>query len=265
MLIVDQVSVSLTNTTILERIEFQAQPGEITAVIGPNGSGKSTLMRAMSGDIPYEGKIILNGHNIESLRPWELASMRAVLPQKSILAFSFTVSEVVHIGLQNGISAETGNIIYDSLNYVGLSGFANREYSELSGGEQQRVQLARVLAQVWEPYENGQPRWIFLDEPVSSLDIAHQIEVMNIAKNYAQSGGGVIAIMHDLNLTSMYADNIAVFYQGKKLCQGLPQEVMTDKWLSQAYECSLRVNTNPPPSAIYVLPHLADAKPKSRK
>ena len=257
MLFVDQVSVSLANTTILDRIVFQAQPGEITAVIGPNGSGKSTLLRAISGDIPYEGKILLNGHSIDTLQPWELASMRAVLPQKSSLAFSFTVSEVVHIGLRNGIGAEFNTIISDALSCVGLLGFAERQYLELSGGEQQRVQLARVLAQVWVPYEAGQNRWIFLDEPVSSLDIAHQIEVMNIAKNYAQSGGGVIAIMHDLNLTSMYANNIAVLHKGKKLCQGMPQDVMTDEWLSLAYECDLRVNTSPPPPATYILPHLA--------
>ena len=179
-----------------------------------------------------------------------------------VLAFSFTVSEVVHIGLRNGISAESNNIIYDALSHVGLIDFAQRQYSELSGGEQQRVQLARVLAQVWKPHEGGQPRWIFLDEPVSSLDVAHQIEVMNIAKDYADSGGGVIAIMHDLNLTSMYADNIAIFYKGKKLCQGVPKEVMTDEWLSLAYECNLRVNTTPNPPARYILPHLAVARSK---
>ena len=140
---------------------------------------------------------------------------------------------------------------------------AQRQYSQLSGGEQQRVQLARVLAQVWKPHKAGKPRWIFLDEPVSSLDIAHQIEVMNIAKNYANSGGGIIAIMHDLNLTSMYADNIAILYQGKKLCQGKPQDVMTDEWLSRAYECDLRVNTSPHPPSMYILPHLAVSRSKS--
>lgn len=257
MLFVDQVSVSLANTTILDRVVFQALPGGITAVIGPNGSGKSTLLRAMSGDIPYEGKILLNGLNIDTLQPWELASIRAVLPQKSTLAFSFTVSEVVHIGLRNGIGAESNEIIYEALSCVGLLGFAQRQYSELSGGEQQRVQLARVIAQVWKPHEAGQTRWIFLDEPVSSLDIAHQIEVMNIAKNFAHSGGGVIVIMHDLNLTSMYADNIAVLHKGRKLCQGMPQDVMTDEWLSLAYQCDLRVNTSPQPPATYILPHLA--------
>ena len=263
MLFVDQISVSLANTTILDRVEFRALPGEITAVIGPNGSGKSTLMRAMSGDIPYEGNIELNGHNIDTLQPWELATIRAVLPQKSVLAFSFTVSEVVNIGLCNGIGAESNKIIFDALSCVGLLGFSQRQYSELSGGEQQRVQLARVLAQVWKPQESVKPRWIFLDEPVSSLDIAHQIEVMNIAKDYAHSGGGVIAIMHDLNLTSMYADNIAILYQGKKLCQGKPQDVMTDEWLSRAYECDLRVNTSPHLPSMYVLPHLAVSRSKS--
>jgi len=264
MLFVDQVSVSLANTTILDRLEFLALPGEITAVIGPNGSGKSTLMRAISGDIQYKGKILLNGYDIDTLQRCELAYMRAVLPQKSVLAFSFNVSEVVHIGLRNSVGAEANKTINEALRCVGLLGFAQRQYSELSGGEQQRVQLARVLAQVWIPYENGQPRWIFLDEPVSSLDVAYQIEVMNIAKNYARSGGGVIAVMHDLNLTSMYADNIAVLFCGKKLCQGVPGDVMTDEWLSRAYECNLRVNITPQAPATYILPHVAVAKPKSK-
>jgi iron complex transport system ATP-binding protein len=260
MLWVDQVSVSLANNKILDRIDLQALPGEVTVIIGPNGSGKSTLMRAMSGDIPYEGKILLNGHDIKTLKPWDLASKRAVLPQKSILAFPFTVEEVVHIGLRNGIGAQTTTIIYDALSSVGLSAYAQRQYAELSGGEQQRVQLARVLAQVWTPYEMGQARWIFLDEPVSSLDIAHQIDVINIAKEYARSGGGVIAIMHDLNLTSMVANKMAILHRGKTLCQGVPKDVMTDNWLSHAYECDLRVNTSPKPPATYILPHLAAAR-----
>ncbi|MDG1936891.1 MAG: heme ABC transporter ATP-binding protein [Paracoccaceae bacterium] len=262
MLCVNQVSVSIKNTKILKQIEFIALPGEVTAIIGANGSGKSTLMRAMSGDIPYDGKISLNGRDIGSIKPYELASKRAVMPQKSNVAFPFTVAEVVHIGLRNGVGAETTRTIYDALRCVGLATFARRKYSDLSGGEQQRVQLARVLAQVWTPHHAGQARWIFLDEPVSSLDIAHQIDVMNIVKDYACSGGGIVAIMHDLNITSMFADKVAILHRGKRLCQGVPKDVMTDDWLSDAYDCDLRVNKSPKPPSTYILPHLANTRKK---
>ena len=260
MLRVDKVSVSLTNKKILHQIDLTALPGKVTVIIGPNGSGKSTLIRAISGEIPYHGKISLNGHDIRTIKPHDLASKRAVLPQKSILAFPFTVAEVVHIGLRNGEGAETTRTIQDALCCVGLSTFARRQYSELSGGEQQRVQLARVLAQVWTPCNDGQARWIFLDEPISSLDIAHQIDVMNIVKKYARSGGGVVVIMHDLNLTSMYADKVALLHRGKSLCAGAPKDVITDGWLSDAYACDLKVNKSPKPPATYILPHMANTR-----
>ncbi|MEL6532424.1 MAG: iron ABC transporter, partial [Pseudomonadota bacterium] len=121
----------------------------------------------------------------------------------------------------------------------------------------QRVQLARVLCQVWEPTFDGRPRWLFLDEPVSSLDIAHQLDVMAIAQDFARGGGGVVAVMHDLNLTAMFADKIAVMHQGRLVADGTPQEVMTDATLSRVYGCDLSVNQSPGPEATYILPHTA--------
>ena len=125
---------------------------------------------------------------------------------------------------------------------------------ELSGGEQQRVQLARVLAQVWSPVINGSAKWIFLDEPVSSLDISFQLEVMNLMQNYANKGGGVFTIMHDLNLTAMYADYVGVLHNGKLLCFGTPSEVINDKILSEAYSCRIKVNITPQNDKIFILP-----------
>ena len=146
------------------------------------------------------------------MKPWQAASMRAVLPQATALSFPFTVREIVRLGLIGGRSGalpgEDERLPDRALARVDLDGFAGRFYQELSGGEQQRVQLARVLCQVWAPVLDGRPRYLFLDEPVSSLDIKHQLMIMNIARDFAKRGGGVVAILHDLNLTAMYADRV---------------------------------------------------------
>ncbi|MEM9271250.1 MAG: ATP-binding cassette domain-containing protein, partial [Pseudomonadota bacterium] len=148
-LTVRDLSVTIGQRTILSNISFSAEPGAITAIVGPNGSGKSTLLKAICGEVPYQGQISLNGQSTASLKPWQLAAMRAVLPQASSLAFPFTVREVVQIGLQAGVMQGERATVAKALAKFGLSGFEDRFYQELSGGEQQRVQMARVLAQVW--------------------------------------------------------------------------------------------------------------------
>lgn len=257
MLRANDITVTLGKATVLDRLQFRAATGALTAIVGPNGSGKTTLLRALTGDVPYGGQITLNGADIAALKPWELAEMRAVLPQASALAFPFSVLEVVQIGLHRGTAGAAEAVPMQALARVGLADYAQRLYQELSGGEQQRVQLARVLAQVWEPCPYGAPRWLFLDEPVSALDIAHQLQVMQIAKGFAEAGGGVVAVMHDLNLTAMFADQITVLSKGRVAAIGTPQEVMTDDVLSNAYGCALRVSHAPPPGMPYLLPHAA--------
>jgi iron complex transport system ATP-binding protein len=140
---------------------------------------------------------------------------------------------------------------------VGLSGYDNRHFQDLSGGEQQRAHLARVLCQVWEPVVDGQPRWLLLDEPVASLDIGHQLVVMQCLQDYARKGGGVIAVMHDLNLTAMIADQIAMVSDGRIIADGSPEQVLTDVVLSNAYGCALRTNHVPQNCVGFILPQAA--------
>lgn len=245
---------------VLDGLNFLARPGEVTAIVGPNGSGKSTLLKTISGDIPHQGTVRINGCETRMMKPWELAACRGVLPQASELAFPFTALEVVQIGLQAGIDARRSELPLQALARVGLSGYAERLFQDLSGGEQQRVQLARVLAQVWDPVDaQGAPRWMFLDEPVSSLDIAHQLQIMQTARDYADAGGGIVAVMHDLNLTALYADRVMVMAAGRCLAADTPQAVMTDAILARAYGCNLAVNKVPQGSVPFVLPHAADA------
>lgn len=243
--------------TILDGIDLTAHPGEVTAIVGPNGSGKTTLLRVLTGEDRAQGTVTLNGIPVTPSNAPRLAAMRGVLPQASRIAFPFKVAEVVRIGLHSGPHGRDSAIADRALAAVDLSGFADRFYQELSGGEQQRVQLARVLAQVWQPSYHAGPCWLFLDEPVASLDIGHQLGIMQLARDYAQRGGGVVTVMHDLNLTAMFADRIAVMKSGRITAHGTPDQVLTDAVLSDAYACRLRTSTPPPAPMRYVLPQSA--------
>lgn len=239
------VSVSLGRSEILSAIGMTACPGEVTAIVGPNGSGKTTLMRTLSGDLPYRGRITLNGLPLSSMKPWQMAALRAVLPQSTTLAFPFTVHEIVRLGLVAGRSGALPDAVADlperALARVDLENFGGRLYQELSGGEQQRVQLARVLCQVWSPVVDGQPRYLFLDEPVSSLDVKHQVLIMDVARTYARRGGGVIAVLHDLNLAAMFADRIVMMHKGRIAASGTAAEVLTEETLGSIFDCRLTV------------------------
>ncbi|EPX85716.1 heme ABC transporter ATP-binding protein [Salipiger mucosus] len=237
-------------------VNLRARAGEVTAIVGPNGSGKSTLLGAITGTLPHAGRVILNGRDVAGQKPWELAAQRAVLPQATRLAFPFEVLEVVRLGQQAGTAGGRANVPMQALARVGMAHYAERIFQDLSGGEAQRVMLARVLAQVWSPVEAGVPRWLLLDEPVASLDIAHQLQVMEIARDFARAGGGVVTVMHDLNLTALFADRVLVLSGGRPLAFGTPQEVLTDDTLSRAYGCTLKVSRPPERADMpYVLPH----------
>lgn len=261
MITARDVCVAIGTKQILHGVDFTARTGEVTAIVGPNGSGKTTFLKTLSGDLQAEGSIQINGRNISEMKPWQLAGVRAVLPQATSLSFPFTVREIVKLGVTGGRSgaqaAESELLPERALARVDLEGFAGRFYQELSGGEQQRVQLARVLCQVWAPLLDGEPRWLFLDEPVSSLDIKHQLVIMKIARDFAARGGGVVAILHDLNLTSMFADTVTVISRGRVAAAGKPATVFTDGLINAVFECQLKVGVLPAGDIPFVLPQSA--------
>lgn len=250
------LTVSLARRAVLHGVSLTAAPGTLTAIVGPNGSGKTTLLRALTGDLAYGGTASLNGVDIAGAGAARLAQLRGVLAQSTQLSFPFTVLEVVRLGLTNGGGDARAMA---ALAEVGLQGHAGRVVQELSGGEQARVHLARVLAQVWEPVTDSGPRWLFLDEPVAALDIGQQLTVMRLARRYADRGGAVVAVMHDLNLSSMFADRVALLHAGRLLAHGTPAEVLTDAHLARAYGCALRVNTVPQTPGPWLVPQAVGA------
>jgi iron complex transport system ATP-binding protein len=255
------LSVTLGRKRILSGIGLHARPGSMTAITGPNGSGKTTLMKALSGDLPYSGSATINGAEVSTLKPWRMAAMRAVLPQSTTLAFPFSVREIVALGLTSGrtgaLPGAERNLPERALARVDLAGFGGRLYQELSGGEQQRVQLARVLCQVWSPMLEGQARYLFLDEPVSSLDIKHQLVIMRIARDFAECGGGVVAVLHDLNLAAMFADHVLMLHGGRIAAAGTAAEVLNDDLIQTVFDCCLRVDAIPEAGVRFILPQSA--------
>ncbi len=262
MLNATNIHVEMGKTPILNGVNFNAAVGQVTAIVGPNGSGKTTLLKAMTRELSYEGQVSIDGQDVASIPAQVLAARRAVLSQSAGLAFPFTVLEVVRLGLLAGLDAADETLPNRALDYVGLSGFEGRFYHALSGGEQQRCQLARVLVQVWEPVRDGTASWLFLDEPVSALDIGHQLDVMTIARKFADAGGSVVVVMHDLNLTAMFADSVLLMKDGKALVQGDPATVLNADHLSYAYNCNVRVNIAPQATdkIPFVLPQMASQK-----
>ncbi|GGE14235.1 iron complex transport system ATP-binding protein [Gemmobacter megaterium] len=256
MLAARDLTAELARRPVLHGITLDCAPGTLTAIVGPNGSGKTTLLRALTGDLRYGGSARLNGVEIARAGAATLAHLRGVLAQATSLSFPFTVLEVVRLGLTNGGGDARAMA---ALAEVGLHGHAGRVVQELSGGEQARVHLARVLSQVWEPVTPQGPRWLFLDEPVAALDIGQQLTVMRLARRYADQGGGVVAVMHDLNLSSMFADRVALMQDGRLLAHGTPAQVLTDIHLSRAYGCALRVNTVPQVGGPWLVPQSVGA------
>lgn len=233
------LSVTRGPLAVLRDLTLTLHPGEVTVLIGPNGSGKSTLLAAISGALAYRGSVRLNGDEVRSARPELLAARRALMSQQAEVAFPFPVAEIVALGARRALPASR---IEALLAEVGLAGFAGRNAMALSGGEAQRMHLARALAQT-EAAEA--PFWLMLDEPVSSLDLAHQLAVMDRAAAFARKGGGVLMVLHDLNLAIRGADRLIVLHHGRIHADGRPSRVLNDALIEKVYGCKVPVSRVP--------------------
>lgn len=221
---------------ILRDVSLKAVSGHLLALIGPNGAGKSSLLRLLAGLIPADaGSVSLDGKPLHAWHPRDLARRRAMLSQRVDLDFGFTVDEVVALGrAPHGVDRTRDARIVDAAMHAAHAWeLRGRRYTVLSGGERQRVQLARVLAQVWEGGAAG--AWLLLDEPEAGLDIAHQHFILRRARAFAAQGFGVIAVLHDLDLAARYADQVALIADGALLRHGTPSEALDPLLLSPVY------------------------------
>ena len=240
----DGITYAVQDKTLVNNVGVELHAGQILAVVGPNGAGKSTLCGILAGDLPpLKGEVEVYGHSVRATRADMLARLRSVLPQHTYLRFPFTVREVAMMGRHPHISrwrspSETDfAVAEEAMRSAQVLHLADRTYPTLSGGEQRRVSLARVLAQ--------ETPVILLDEPTSALDISHQQLVMLLCRRLADEGRAILAILHDLNLAGAYADRVMVMSEGEQVADGTPQEVLRPELLSKVFDQPVMVIPHP--------------------
>jgi iron complex transport system ATP-binding protein len=225
MLEVEHVGYRAGNRWLLSAVSFELRAGECLVVVGPNGAGKSTLLKLLSGEYPlHTGRVALLGKPLSGYAPEPLARLRASLSQERSTVFPFTAHEVVLIGRtpwQSGWANRPRDleVVRQALERTGVAHLATRQYPTLSGGEKARVDMARIAAQ--------EPRMLLLDEPANHLDVRQQFEIMHWCRCHAAEGGGVVAVLHDLNLAARHADRILLLREGRAVAFGTPEEVLT--------------------------------------
>ncbi len=259
MLALEDATVRVGSATLLDGLSLAVAPGEVVAVVGPNGAGKTTSLRLLAGEAaPTTGRALLDGRPLATHAADALARRRAVLPQASALAFGFSALDVVLLGRtpHRATRREDRQSAARAMDRAGVLGLAARRYPTLSGGEKQRVHLARALAQL--DGTDGE-RYLLLDEPTSALDLAHQHAVLRVARREAASGVGVLAVLHDLNLAAQYADRIAVLAAGKLVAVGTAEHVLTPSVVRCAFGISVVVTQNPCAACPLVVPVPDDA------
>lgn len=251
MLRAHNISYAIGDKLLVKDINLTMKAGEVNVIMGQNGAGKSTLLKILAGSIKhYGGEALINNRNILGYSQGELAKLRAVLSQHYEIFFPITVDEIVMMGRYPHFKSSPGKIDIDicieAMELMGILELRNRDYNTLSGGEAQKTQMARVLAQIWQDKDTEQsPKILFLDEPVSSLDLHYQHHIMQVAKDFAARGNLVAAVLHDINLAVSYAERIIFMKDGKILKCYNSGEKIENEVVSRVFDIKTHSIINP--------------------
>ena len=244
----DNVAVTLGGREIVRGVSLHVADGRFVGLLGPNGSGKTTLLKSIYRVLkPSAGAVFLDGEDIQRLSYRETSKKMGVISQFTVMNFDFTVEEIVlmgrapHKGAFSKDTAEDYRIAEEALRRVDMLPFRDRSFNTLSGGEKQRILLARTLAQ--------QVKLLILDEPTNHLDIKYQIQIMDVVKSL---GVGVLAALHDLNLTLLYCDYVYVLKEGRIVAHGPTEEVITEALIRTVYEVDCAVERHPKNGRLHV-------------
>jgi iron complex transport system ATP-binding protein len=241
-LTINKLSFNYSGIQVLKDVEMEVRLGEMLSIVGPNGSGKSTLLKCINRILKTkQNTVLIDGKDANKLDLKELSKTMGYVPQSSTSTFPFTVFDVVLMGrkpyIHWNLSERDNEIVAEMLDFLGIGELSMRYFNELSGGEQQKVIIARALAQ--------QPQILLLDEPTSSLDIKHQLEILCMLKSLTQSKErSVIASIHDLNLASRFSDQILMLKKGCIYAVGTPEEVLTEENIEAVYGIKANVSTS---------------------
>ncbi len=240
------LTVAFDGVVLVDQVSMQARAGAVTAILGANGAGKSTLFHAIAGSvIPTAGAALMFDRPVRDWRAGEAARVRAVLAQNPSLGFDFLVREAVALGRIPHETDDAANrrIADAALAAVGLAHFAQRRYLSLSGGEKQRVHLARALAQIWD--QPNPRRCLMLDEPTVNLDFTQKRAILDVARNLAREGATVLVVLHELNLAAQFADHLVLLKRGRVVAQGDAHAVLVREHIEHAYDGSARILPDP--------------------
>ncbi len=250
----ESLSIGYGSRIVVESLDLDVLDGTVTAVIGPNGCGKSTLLRALGRLMrPRCGSVLLDGRRIDQMSTREVAKLLGVLPQAPMAPEGLTVADLVargrhpHQAWYRQWSRDDERVVAEALSWTGIADLADRPVDELSGGQRQRAWLAMTLAQGTD--------LLLLDEPTTYLDLAHQIDVLDlIDRLHHEAGRTVVMVLHDLNLAARYAHNLVAMRDGRIVASGPPQHVLTEELLCRVFELDARLIADPVTGTPLVVP-----------
>lgn len=250
MLSAQNLSFSIGQKTLIDNVSLTLAPGEFTMVLGPNGAGKSTLLKLLTGtETPQQGQIQYGDQSLASIPLSTQARQKAVLSQLLSLPFDLSVTEVVMMGrypyFDLNPTSEDKQIADECLESVGMLSFKTRAFASLSGGEKQKVHLARVLAQLYRQTGDQSVKYLFLDEPISALDIHYQHQILGLVQTLATQNMIVFVIVHDINLALQYASNVILMDQGRIVGIGKPEAVLTERAIETVFNIHPYFITHP--------------------